>query len=327
MLPPMDRRPRTMTAGPLCARHPANGTRRGSRAPRSICLALQLARPGGGNRYERDGNMLRNRTLQTALIVVALFATALALAACSAEATPTPRPTVPAVLNLPTQAPTKAAAPTASPAATRPPVTTGTAMVQPADHAGRTADTCLACHSAQGIKPMPVGHVGRTVETCTACHFAPTAGAPTVAPTKPAAGAPTAVATAAPTKPAGTAKAQPADHAGRTSDTCMACHGPAGLKPVPASHAGRTADTCAACHPAAGAGAPTAAPTKPATGAPTVAPTKPAAAGGIPAFPANHAGRVAESCLICHGSAGIEPLPASHAGRTADTCLACHKPG
>ena len=29
---------------------------------------------------------------------------------------------------------------------------------------------------------------------------------------------------------------------------CLACHGPSGVKPVPASHAGRTADTCAACH-------------------------------------------------------------------------------
>jgi hypothetical protein len=32
------------------------------------------------------------------------------------------------------------------------------------------------------------------------------------------------------------------------------------------------------------------------------------------------------SCLSCHGQGGIKPFPADHAGRTADICLVCHQP-
>ena len=71
--------------------------------------------------------------------------------------------------------------------------------------------------------------------------------APTVAPTV-APVAPTAA--TAPTKAASTggAPALLANHAGRTSDMCLGCHGPAGVKPVSVSHAGRTADMCLGCH-------------------------------------------------------------------------------
>ncbi len=31
-------------------------------------------------------------------------------------------------------------------------------------------------------------------------------------------------------------------------DDCLMCHGEAGVKPVPADHTGRTNDTCATCH-------------------------------------------------------------------------------
>jgi len=40
----------------------------------------------------------------------------------------------------------------------------------------------------------------------------------------------------------------PSDHAGRTQETCLVCHGPSGLKPLPASHAGRAAEVCLVCH-------------------------------------------------------------------------------
>jgi hypothetical protein len=71
-----------------------------------------------------------------------------------------------------------------------------------------------------------------------------------VATTIPAAAA-TAVPAAAPTKSASTTGSAPTllvNHAGRTADMCLTCHGPAGVKPVPANHAGRTADMCLACH-------------------------------------------------------------------------------
>jgi mono/diheme cytochrome c family protein len=31
-------------------------------------------------------------------------------------------------------------------------------------------------------------------------------------------------------------------------DRCFTCHGPSGIKPVPADHEGRTEDTCQVCH-------------------------------------------------------------------------------
>jgi len=117
----------------------------------------------------------------------------------------------------------------------------------PASHAGRT--TCNNCH-ANNIGPKnPADHAGRTDATCTACHKMPGAApAPTVAPTtKPttAPGAPAAPTTQPPTT--GGIKVLPASHAGRT--ICNACHetGAAGPK-NPADHAGRTDATCVACH-------------------------------------------------------------------------------
>ena len=86
----------------------------------------------------------------------------------------------------------------------------GTAAAQPLSQkpiphelAGREA--CLACHAPTGVKPVPATHAGRTNETCQACHKLATApGAPTV---------PAGSATPAPTVPAG------------PNDACLVCHG------------------------------------------------------------------------------------------------------
>lgn len=62
-------------------------------------------------------------------------------------------------------------------------------------------------------------------------------------------------------------------------------------------------------------------------GAPPVSttPVTPSGPGGIPGIPADHAGRAADSCLVCHGPSGVRPVPASHSGRTTSTCTGCHK--
>ncbi len=88
---------------------------------------------------------------------------------------------------------------------------------------------------------------------------------------------------------------------------------------MPTTHAGRTVETCQACHKPATA-------TTPVAGA-TPAPTAKPGSDTPDALPADHAGRTAETCLMCHGPAGAKPMPTTtHAGRTAETCLVCHKP-
>ena len=140
---------------------------------------------------------------------------------------------------------------------------------------------CLTCHGEGGQKPVPADHAGRTADTCTTCHQP---GEVTAGPKIP--------------HPIAGMEGQ-----------CLTCHGPGGQKPVPADHAGRTADTCTTCHqpgdgqPGAGGGGATAG----------------------PMIPHPIAG-IETQCLTCHGAGGQKPVPADHAGRTADTCQMCHKP-
>ena len=124
--------------------------------------------------------------------------------------TPTPTPRAPV-----------ASATTASVSALKP---------MPADHAGRA--TCLACHQALPKPKMPDDHKVRGDTTCTACHKV--------------GGAPSGATPGAPSSSGGI-KTLPASHAGRT--ICQACHetGMSGPK-NPADHAGRTDATCVACH-------------------------------------------------------------------------------
>jgi hypothetical protein len=100
---------------------------------------------------------------------------------------------------------------------------------------------CLACHAVgTGMKPAPANHAERTVETCQGCHQAaasPAATPPATTPTEEA------------QQPEGQAQAIPHDLDGRAD--CLACHAVgSGMKPAPANHAGRTAETCQACHKA-----------------------------------------------------------------------------
>ena len=231
--------------------------------------------------------------------------------------------------------------PTLRPGATAAAPSIGAVKPLPATHDGRT--TCNVCHETGIAGPKnPTDHAGRTDQTCTACHK-PAGSAPTAA-TTPAPGG-----TAAPA--AGGIKPLPASHDGRT--TCNVCHetGMAGPK-NPADHAGRADATCAACHkpgsaapaPAATgapatkapASAPTSAPATKAPGASPAATSAPAtkapggttapAAGGIKPLPASHDGRT--TCNVCHETGMAGPKnPADHAGRADATCAACHKPG
>ncbi|MGE5139381.1 MAG: cytochrome b/b6 domain-containing protein [Rudaea sp.] len=163
----------------------------------------------------------------------------------SAPATATTATTPTTAASSPTELPTAAAqTPTAA--------TGGAIPSIPANHA--TAG-CPACHStgAAGAPKWPADHEGRADNTCQACHkpaaasapvTAPTTAAPTTAPTATtAAAAPTATTASA----GGTAPKIPANHA---TSGCSTCHtaGLMGAPVLPADHAGRTDDSCVACH-------------------------------------------------------------------------------
>ena len=170
----------------------------------------------------------------------------------------------------------------------------------------------VAVRAQQGPPPIPHSLEGR--QDCVVCHATGVAGAPKY----------------------------PADHTGRTSAMCPACHQPAPAKPaatvVPTTAAPTTqpattiAPTTAAPapQPAATVAPTTAAPTtqptaRPTTVAPAAQPTT-RPSGGIPLIP--HPLQNRDNCLACHqtGVGGAPKVPASHAGRTNDMCRGCHQP-
>jgi hypothetical protein len=128
------------------------------------------------------------------------------------------------------------AAVSGTPVATETPPPSGPRAI-PHEVAGR--EQCLMCHDPAGnIRPAPQDHVGRAADTCQMCHQ-PAAASGQVTPEstesseeESATGGPPSI---------------PHDLAGR--DDCLVCHNPAGgLRPAPADHAGRTSDTCQTCH-------------------------------------------------------------------------------
>jgi cytochrome b subunit of formate dehydrogenase len=202
--------------------------------------------------------------------------------------------------------------------------------------AGR--EKCEMCHASGGIKPMPADHAGRTSDTCTTCHklspgisgtpqaaatpeTAATSAAGTT-PTVEAGTTPTAEGAAAPT--AGAPMAIPHDITGDLYKDCTTCHGAGKIKPFPASHAAYTTDMCTGCHKPAGAGGATG--TGQAAATPAAGAT--AAAATAPIMPANHdltSSLFKDNCLSCHAAGKMKPFPASHASYTVDTCTTCHK--
>lgn len=69
-------------------------------------------------------------------------------------------------------------------------------------------------------------------------------------PTAPTTPATPTTPTPEPATPTGEIPAIPHTLEGR--DDCLVCHGEGAFKPFPADHAGRTSDTCTTCHQSAG---------------------------------------------------------------------------
>lgn len=102
---------------------------------------------------------------------------------------------------------------------------------------------CLSCHGPQGFKPLPESHLGRSSEVCQLCHQ--------VSQLLPAS-TPTPSAAVTPPTPtpetSGPAIPSVVPHPLEGRSDCLMCHGPTGFKPFPADHAGRTSNLCLACH-------------------------------------------------------------------------------
>jgi hypothetical protein len=84
-------------------------------------------------------------------------------------------------------------------------------------------------------------------------------------------------------------------------EACLHCHGVGGLQPVPTTHQAIQRllnDPCTLCHKAE----------------PGIA---------VPAVSHDVEGR--DNCLACHSEAGALPFPADHAGRENESCLVCHE--
>ncbi len=156
---------------------------------------------------------------------------------------------------------------------------------------------CLSCHKdgIGGAPKTPANHAGRTNETCTGCHKASAGSVAASAGTAP--GATTA---AAPAATPGGPPTIPHTLEGREGQ-CLTCHkeGVAGASKVPANHAGRTNDVCLVCHKRALGPQPTVTPT-------ATAPAAPAAPGAGPSFAKDVLPIFQKKCVSCHGgTAGL----------------------
>ncbi len=121
-------------------------------------------------------------------------------------------------------------------------------------------DNCLACHAAGGLKPYPADHEGRTVDQCQMCHQPAEAVAPAATAEPEATTVPTTASQPATPEPTATTAASPSGgipavpHPLEGREDCVLCHGEGGVKPYPADHVGRTSDTCLQCHQPIAAG-------------------------------------------------------------------------
>ncbi len=130
-------------------------------------------------------------------------------------------------------------------------------MAIPHDLTGKAQ--CDTCHGPSGIKPYPADHAGRGNDTCTMCHKPAAQAAPAAGATPPAESSASATATPQASTTGG-AMAIPHDLTGKLQ--CDLCHGSSGLKPYPADHAGRSNDTCQMCHKPAAPATPAATATR-----------------------------------------------------------------
>lgn len=208
---------------------------------------------------------------------------------------------------------------------------------------------CTGCHDKATVPPLPVTHPLTGNGNCLSCHGESISGVPAMPADHGSATngvCPICHQTARPESEMAT-KALP--HAVTGHENCLLCHGEGigGATRVPADHTGRTDETCQVCH-------------KPEQGVVTVSkPNQPAPEEATPTIeqstgveaetvvakgaggeePASeeaatdndtspHADAGHDLCLLCYlkGVGDTGGVPEDHAGRSEDTCQMCHQP-
>jgi hypothetical protein len=102
---------------------------------------------------------------------------------------------------------------------------TANAPVPEIPHPTQGREDCLACHAFGQVKPYPADHQGRAADTCLACHQMSAAAA--AATPVPAPDIPHPIAgreDCASCHGLGQVRPFPADHQGRADETCQGCH-------------------------------------------------------------------------------------------------------
>jgi hypothetical protein len=141
-------------------------------------------------------------------------------------------------------------------------VTGATAFPHPlVDH-----EDCRSCHGIEGQQSIPADHKGRTNDTCQVCHTA--APAPAI------------------------------PHPIEGHGSCLTCHGENQIVQFSLPlHSGRDETSCSTCHEST----------------------------GVTPVPILHTVEGRADCLMCHGSEAFKPFPENHTGWTNDLCLLCHQ--
>lgn len=114
----------------------------------------------------------------------------------------------------------------------QPPAVPGSGQPRPVPHPVGERTDCVLCHGLKAaVRPFPENHADFERSLCTQCHASAATDA-NAQPGEPATAAPPAI---------------PHSLEGRR-DQCLVCHAAGGFKPFPANHQGRTTESCLACH-------------------------------------------------------------------------------
>jgi hypothetical protein len=160
-------------------------------------------------------------------------------------------------------------------------------------HPALGREECRSCHGVEGQQPIPADHKGRTNDTCQVCHKA----APAPAIMHPVEGHEICSSCHGEGK---IAEFTVAIHRGRDDASCLTCHESAGVTPRPITHSLDGRADCLMCH----------------------------AAGAVKPYPQTHEGWDNDLCLLCHAGSGQptqnkHPFPQDH-NAAAGKCILCH---